>query len=555
VRLTDLIRGAKPASEEPKREPGEDKAASADPAETSAPSVDENAVCRPTVASPSQVSESKSVPPPRSPEPSTPSLIQAASSMVQEASGPPGRSVKPADSQTVAAPVAPPAAQPTPNFAVPPMAAPSQKVEAASIQLRLTQSAPRDASPRAEVPASQQIHLRALSRLPKQTPTPVPAPPEPRPAVRPVADVPPERVRVRQLEPARSVETEVTPSIPSAKVEQPLKAEPPVTIEPTPLVEGEPARPEKASETVEAVLKAEHVEKATKPELDWYGLAEAELSKLAVAVRNRQPFTLDVISRIATGMVDALEHSDRLLMRAFTGLNGFQLITNMINVGIFAVKLGRGLGYQTRDLVRLCQAGLVHDVGMFLLPELLIMKPEKFGTQELSMIRQHPDLGYQIMSKLGTEYEWLAQVIWQEHERCSGLGYPRGLKEAQIHEYARIIGLCDIFEALLSPRPYRPRLLPHIAMRELLATEKQSFPHQLMKILVEQFSVFPLGTSVRLNTGETGIVSQLNPRHPLRPVVQITQLADRTIPPALKLVDLSKTTLVHVAMIEAEAAV
>jgi HD-GYP domain-containing protein (c-di-GMP phosphodiesterase class II) len=336
--------------------------------------------------------------------------------------------------------------------------------------------------------------------------------------------------------------------------------EPLVIDAPTPPVEAEQPRPEKAErhakrETVEPSAKAERVEKTAKPELDWYGLAETELARLAVAIRNRQPFTLDEISRIAIGMVEALEQSDRLLMRAFTGLKGSPLIANMVSVGIFAVKLGRALGYQTHDLVRLCQAGLVHDVGMFLLPELLIMKPEKFGTQDLSMIRQHPQLGYQVLSKLGTEYEWLAQIVWQEHERCSGLGYPRGLKEGQIHEYARIIGLCDVFEALLSPRPYRPRLLPHVAMRELLATEKQSFPHQLMKILVEQFSVFPLGTSVRLNTGETGIVTQLNPRHPLRPIVQVTQLADRTIPPAMKLVDLSKTTLVHVAMIETEATV
>jgi hypothetical protein len=90
-------------------------------------------------------------------------------------------------------------------------------------------------------------------------------------------------------------------------------------------------------------------------------------------------------------------------------------------------------------------------------------------------------------------------------------------------------------------------------MRELLATEKQSFPHQLMKVLVEQFSVFPLGTTVRLNTGEVGVVTQLNPRHPLRPIVQVTQLADRTVPSERKLVDLSKTTLVHVTVVEADS--
>jgi HD-GYP domain-containing protein (c-di-GMP phosphodiesterase class II) len=566
VRLTDLIRGAKAAPEEPKREPREDKAASSDPAETRAPSVEEKAaVLHPTAPVPSQAvessaSESKPVPPAQSAEPSPPSPVKVVPPVAQEASETPIRSVKePAESQTVAAPAAP-AMQHSPSFAsVPPMAPPAQKVETATIQLRLSQSAPREATPRAGAPDSQQIQLRALSRLPRQSPAPPLA--EPRSVARTVVEVSPYRVSARTVQPGpvQPVEAEPVPSIPSARAEQPPVADPPAIVEPTPLVEAEQPRPQKAEphgkhETVEASAQVDRVEKTAKAELDWYGLAEAELAGLAIAIRNRQPFTLDEIGRIATGMVEALEDSDRLLMRAFTGQKSSPLITNMVNVGIFSVKLGRGLGYQTHDLVRLCQAGLVHDVGMFLLPELLIMKPEKFGTQDLSMIRQHPDLGYQILSKLGTQYEWLAQIVWQEHERCSGLGYPRGLKEAQIHEYARIIGLCDVFEALLSPRPYRARLLPHIAMRELLATEKQSFPHRLMKILVEQFSVFPLGTSVRLNTGETGIVTQLNPRHPLRPIVQITQLADRTIPPAMKLVDLSKTTLVHVAMIETEAA-
>jgi hypothetical protein len=89
-------------------------------------------------------------------------------------------------------------------------------------------------------------------------------------------------------------------------------------------------------------------------------------------------------------------------------------------------------------------------------------------------------------------------------------------------------------------------------MRELLSAERQSFPHQLMKVLVEQFSVFPLGTTVRLNTGEVGVVTKLNPRHPLRPVVQVTQLPDRTVPSERKFVDLSTTTLVHVAVVETE---
>jgi HD-GYP domain-containing protein (c-di-GMP phosphodiesterase class II) len=180
------------------------------------------------------------------------------------------------------------------------------------------------------------------------------------------------------------------------------------------------------------------------------------------------------------------------------------------------------------------------------------MKPGKLNEQEQALVRRHPIDSKQILDELGPGYSWLAEVAHQEHERCSGRGYPKALRENQINELARIIGLADVFEALMSPRPYRPRLLPHIAMRELLASERQSFPHHLMKVLVEQFSVFPLGTTVRLSTGEVGVVVRLNPRHPLRPVVKITQLPDRSTPLEQKLIDLSATTLVHVAVVESD---
>src|SRR5262249_25614767 len=72
-----------------------------------------------------------------------------------------------------------------------------------------------------------------------------------------------------------------------------------------------------------------------------------------------------------------------------------------------------------------------------------------------------------------------------------------------------------------SERPYRRRLLPHEAVKELLVAERETFPREILKALVEQLSVYPLGTTVRLTTGDVGIVAKVNSRYPLRPVVRI----------------------------------
>ena len=286
---------------------------------------------------------------------------------------------------------------------------------------------------------------------------------------------------------------------------------------------------------------------------DWYRLAHEALGRLAPAGQSANLFQLEGVARvammadftkIATGFVDSLQQHDHFLAKAMAGQAGSPVVSNMVNVSILATKLGMGLGYQREALIGLALAGLLHDIGMLQVPGTILDNPGKLSDEDRARIRQHPEVSFQILSKLGSQYAWLAQVVWQEHERSDGQGYPRGLKGDHIHEYARIIGLADIFDALMNPRPYRKRLLPHEAVRELLVAEKASFPNQIIKALVQQFTLFPLGTRVKLNTGELGVVSKLNQRYPLRPVLTIDKGEAAGASP--RTLDLSVTTLVNI---------
>src|SRR5215208_4913937 len=114
----------------------------------------------------------------------------------------------------------------------------------------------------------------------------------------------------------------------------------------------------------------------------------------------------------------------------------------------------------------------------------------------------------------------------------------------QVTEMAQILGVVDVFDALVSDRPYRRRLFPHEAVKELLVAERAAFPREILKALVEQLSVYPLGTTVRLTTGEVGTVVHVNIRYPLRPVVRVNEHDEEG--PGLRRVDLSLTPLVSV---------
>ena len=277
---------------------------------------------------------------------------------------------------------------------------------------------------------------------------------------------------------------------------------------------------------------------------DWYRRAQEQLTGLALAVQRQDALDLEPLSVLATEVVAALKRSDRLLVQAMSGPPGPPLITNLVNVGILATKVGVGLGYHGKELERLALAGLLHDVGLFAVPQSLIAKPGRLTSDERALIEQHPELGYQAIHKAGLKYDWLAQVVRQAHERWNGQGYPNKLKERQINEFAQIIGLVDVFDALVSPRGYRRRFFPHEAVRELLVAERTAFPREIVKTLIQELSAYPLGTSVRLTTGEVGSVIRVNTRFPLRPVVWVE--SDTGYGQDGRQMDLSCTPLVSV---------
>jgi HD-GYP domain-containing protein (c-di-GMP phosphodiesterase class II) len=254
---------------------------------------------------------------------------------------------------------------------------------------------------------------------------------------------------------------------------------------------------------------------------DVYRRAEQELTALASAIQRQDPLDMAELSRLAKEIAESIGRNDQLVVQALAGPSGSTMITNLVNVSILATKVGSGLGYYGEELQRLTLAGLVHDIGLFAVPPSVVTKSGRLTQEERTLIEQHPELGYQLIRKLGSEWEWLAQVVRQAHERWNGRGYPNRLKAREIHEMAQIIGAVDVFDALVTPRPYRRRFFPHEAVRELLVVERAAFPREIMKALVEQLSAYPLGTLVRLTTGEVGSVVGINVQFPLRPIVAV----------------------------------
>lgn len=280
--------------------------------------------------------------------------------------------------------------------------------------------------------------------------------------------------------------------------------------------------------------------------LHCYRAAEEAVTRLGLSVRRGEPLQLDSVLIVIPDLVDHLRQSDDLIIRALSGAGGSPLITNLIHVGVLSIKLGMGLDYGRTELEQLALAGLLHDIGIFAIPEAMLLKRESLSEDERQMLEQHPELGADLIRALGTDYDWLAVVIQQAHERWSGQGYPHGIRGNDIHEYAQIIGVADAFDAMVNPRPHHTRLFPQDAVRVLLNESTPAFSRRLIKVLVKHLSAFPLGTTVRLNIGARAMVSKVNRKFPMRPVVELFDQTDKPSGKQAATIDLSKTPLVHI---------
>lgn len=154
---------------------------------------------------------------------------------------------------------------------------------------------------------------------------------------------------------------------------------------------------------------------------------------------------------------------------------------HQLRVADLSRDIARELGYDEERMEDVHMAGTIHDLGKIGIPAEILAKPGKISATELTLIKAHAQIGYDIIK--GIEFPWpIAQMIYQHHERLDGSGYPQGLRGEEILHEARIIMVADIMEAMVSHRPYRPALGIEPALKELRAGRGVRYDPQVVDI-------------------------------------------------------------------------
>ncbi len=285
---------------------------------------------------------------------------------------------------------------------------------------------------------------------------------------------------------------------------------------------------------------------------DLYYEARKHLSKTFHLIKDNKDFPIDSMFLCAADIVSHIKVEANTWMQLLYKIEKdtnpdavMHIAKHSLDTAVIATRVGIGLKLSDDRLEDLAVQTCLHDVGMLRLPPDLILKQGKLPDMEKALIKKHPEFGQEILSKFKGKYESLANIVFHEHERYDGSGYPRGIKGDDIPENSMIIGIADMYAALLHPRPYRPRRLPFEAIKIIIASSKDQFPQRIVKTLVNEFSAFPEGLYVKLNSNEVGKVTTVNRLAPLSPVVEIIYNTEGKLS-APKTVDLMKDHCLYI---------
>lgn len=215
------------------------------------------------------------------------------------------------------------------------------------------------------------------------------------------------------------------------------------------------------------------------------------------------------------------------------------LYVHSLNVCLYTLVLGIAHGYSKNDLKVIGLGSLLHDIGKTQIPTKIVQKPGMLSDEEFRHMQAHTEIGYRILKEEPNIPLLAAHCALQHHERIDGSGYPRGLTGPQIHEYAKWLGVADSYDAMTSNRIYKKAMLPHQAVEALYVGSGTLYEQKQLELFRDRVAIYPLGLTVTLSTGESGVVVKIDPSTPHRPVVRVlTGPEGETITPFER--DLSK---------------
>lgn len=196
------------------------------------------------------------------------------------------------------------------------------------------------------------------------------------------------------------------------------------------------------------------------------------------------------------------------------------IVNHSAKTAILAVSVGMVLRLPPFKLIELGTAALLHEIGMIRLPPNLYMSDNPLSDQEKRALTAHTVLGFKILRQFSFPMT-VSLAVLECKENVDGSGYPRNLTGDKISTYAKVIMVTGSYAALTSARPFRPAIPGHNALMDMLKRKAQMYDETILRALIANLSIYPLGTYVALANGNRGIVVDNSLEKPREPKVRV----------------------------------
>ena len=190
-----------------------------------------------------------------------------------------------------------------------------------------------------------------------------------------------------------------------------------------------------------------------------------------------------------------------------------------VNVAALSALIGKWIGFDNKKLNLLIYSAILHDFGKTKINKEILMKKSTLTSSEYKIIKNHPVLGYNTVSKIPFIDKSVSYGVLMHHEREDGSGYPLGLKSEGIHPFGKLIAIADVFDAINSNRGYKRKKAPFEALQIVKNESLGKLNYEYVKIFLEHIINYYLGEEAILNSGEKCKILQMNINNLEKPLV------------------------------------
>ncbi len=229
------------------------------------------------------------------------------------------------------------------------------------------------------------------------------------------------------------------------------------------------------------------------------------------------------VTEIAKSLVsNSVNHGDIMISLGNLKSHDDYTYHHSLSVSVLSIAIGMSLGYDEERLNMLATSAMLHDIGKLKIPLDIINKPAKLTDNEFFKMKSHPVYGFETVRALNLSLpKDVLDGILLHHEKIDGTGYPYGLTGDDIPEFAKIIAVADVYDALTSNRPYRRPSLPNEAIEFIMANKGTHFDSRILKSFLQKVAPFPQGSIIKLSDDRMAIVVKNHPENCMRPTIRI----------------------------------